>query len=172
MHDQLASGARRLNCVMSVHLNPLFVFASVPMCVHTCAHWPESSLLIHTKNVCTWVHASVHTCAHILCVHEQWRLWLVSACVHTCMGVFDGNCNNQQYLMCYPILVSMRITPNWWCISFEFGSGRFKRYSCIGVVYVGFGHWIYNIWSNLTQKRVWWLFLKMKLNTKLGCQTL
>ena len=26
------------------------------------------------------------------------------------MGLFDGNCNNQQYLKCYAILVSMRIT--------------------------------------------------------------
>ena len=38
MHDQLASGARRLNCVMSVHLDPFFVLASVRMCVH----WSES----------------------------------------------------------------------------------------------------------------------------------
>ena len=71
MHGQLASGARCLNCVMSVQLDPFFVLASVRMCLHTCAHWPDSSLLVHTKNVCTYVHASVRTCAHILCVHEQ-----------------------------------------------------------------------------------------------------
>ena len=44
---------------------------SVHMCVHTCAHWPESSLLVHTKNVCTCVHTSVHTCAQIFCVYKQ-----------------------------------------------------------------------------------------------------
>ena len=48
-----------------------------------CAHWPESSLLlVHTKNVCTFVHASVHKCSRILCVYEQWRLWPVCAHVH------------------------------------------------------------------------------------------
>ena len=32
--------------------------------MHTCAHWSESSLLTHTKNVCTCVHASVRMCVH------------------------------------------------------------------------------------------------------------
>ena len=79
--------------------------------VHTCAHWPESSLLIHTKNVCTCVHASVRMCVHTFFVctssEDSGR-----ACVHTCMGLFYGRCNNQQYLMCFPIPVSMRITPS------------------------------------------------------------
>ena len=39
--------------------------------VHMCAHWPESSLLIHAKNVCTCLHTCMHKCAHILCVYEQ-----------------------------------------------------------------------------------------------------
>ena len=81
MHGQLASGARFLNCHMSVHLDPFFECTSsedygqcahvctVHMCVHTYAHWLESSLLVHTKNVCKCVHASVHTCAH-MCTHS------------------------------------------------------------------------------------------------------
>ena len=73
--------------------------------VHTCAHWPESSLLIHTKNVCTCVHASVRMCVHTFfvctssedsgqCVHmcSHWpesslliHTKNVCTCLHTCM---------------------------------------------------------------------------------------
>ena len=80
--------------------------------VHTCAHWPESSLLIHTKNVCTCVHASVRMCVHTFFVCTSSEGSGQCACVHTCMGLFYGRCNNQQYLMCFPIPVSMRITPS------------------------------------------------------------
>ena len=60
-----------------------------------CAHWPESSLLVHTKNVCTFVHASVHKCSHILCVYEQWRLWPVCAHVHTLARVFTARTHKE-----------------------------------------------------------------------------
>ena len=65
--------------------------------VHTCAHWSESSLLIHTKNVCTCVHASAHTgqsLAHMLKtvrahVHT---LTMLCTCVHAsvrmCVHIF------------------------------------------------------------------------------------
>ena len=68
--------------------------------MHACAHWPESSLLVHTKNVCTFVHASVHKGSHILCVYEQWRLWPVCARVHTCMGLLYGLCMGLLYGCC------------------------------------------------------------------------
>ena len=53
--------------------------------VHTCAHWSESSLLIHTKNVCTCVHASVRMCmcTHSLCVRAVKTLVSVCTCART-----------------------------------------------------------------------------------------
>ena len=63
--------------------------------MHACAHWPESSLLVHTKNVCTFVHASMQTCAHILCVYEEWRLWPVRAHVHTLTRVFTAGTHKE-----------------------------------------------------------------------------
>ena len=63
--------------------------------MHACAHWPESSLLVHTKNVCTFVHASMQTCSHILCVYEQWRLWPVRAHVHTLTRVFTARTHKE-----------------------------------------------------------------------------
>ena len=73
--------------------------------VHTCAHWSESSLLIHTKNVCTCVYASVRMCVHTffvcrssensgqyvhMCAHWPESSLLihtknVCTCLHTCM---------------------------------------------------------------------------------------
>ena len=60
-----------------------------------CAHWSESSLLVHTKNVCTFVHASMQTCSHILCVYEQWKLWPVLAHVHTMTRVFTARTHKE-----------------------------------------------------------------------------
>ena len=150
MHGQLASGARCFNCVMSVHLDPFFVctssedLASVCMCVHTCAHRPESSLLVHTQ-VCTssvdsgqcvhlcahmhtlarvftarirkeYVHMCMQVCTHVhtffVCTSSEYSGQSVHACMHTCMGLLYRSFNNQQYLMCYPLLVSMRIAPS------------------------------------------------------------
>ena len=50
--------------------------------MHACAHWPESSLLVHTKNVCTCVHTCMYTFAHILCAVKT--LASVRMCAHTC----------------------------------------------------------------------------------------
>ena len=52
--------------------------------VHTCAHWPESSLLIHTKNVCTCVHASVRMCVHtfFVCTSSEDSCQCVHMCSH------------------------------------------------------------------------------------------
>ena len=53
--------------------------------VHTCAHWSESSLLIHTKNVCTCVHAGVRmcVCTYFLCVGAVKTLVRMCTCART-----------------------------------------------------------------------------------------
>ena len=52
--------------------------------VHTCAHWPESSLLIHTKNICTCVHASLRMCVHtfFVCTSSEDSGQYVHRCAH------------------------------------------------------------------------------------------
>ena len=52
MHEQLASGARCLNCVMSVHLDPFFMCTSSEdsgQCAHMCtlawAFFMETAIL-------------------------------------------------------------------------------------------------------------------------------
>ena len=45
------------------------------------AHWPESSLLVHTKSVCTCVHASVHMCdTFFVCMSSEDS----GQCAHAC----------------------------------------------------------------------------------------
>ena len=48
--------------------------------VHSSARWPESSLLEHTKNMCT-LHAQM--CLHSLCVRAVKTLANVCMCAHT-----------------------------------------------------------------------------------------
>ena len=57
--------------------------ASVRKCVHTCEHWPESSLLVRTKNVCTCVHASVRRCLYtfFVCTSSEDSGQYAHACI-------------------------------------------------------------------------------------------
>ena len=118
LHGWLVSGARCLYCVMSVHLDPFFVCASsdesgqcAHMCGHTCTQWPESSLLVHTKNVCTCVHASAHTCAQILCEYECTH-------VHTCFVFTNSEYSGQCAHACtiaWAFFMETAIINNIWC---------------------------------------------------------
>ena len=121
MHGQLASGVRCLNCVMSVHLDPFLVCTSSEdsgQCVHVCSYMRTPSRVFTArtqKNVCTYVHKCACKCAHMwthsLYVRAAMTLASVRMRAHL-HGLSYGSCNNQQYLMCYSILVSMHITPS------------------------------------------------------------
>ena len=73
MYGQLASGARCLNCVLSVHLDHFVVYTSSEdpgQCAHVCAHMRTLARVFiarNTKNMCTCVNASMYTCADITC---------------------------------------------------------------------------------------------------------
>ena len=131
MHGQLASGVRCLNCVMSVNLDQLLVCTNREdsgQCVHVCSYMRTPSRVFTARAHKECVHMCACKCAHMwthsLYVRAAKTLASLRMRAHL-HGLSYGNFNNQQYLMCYSILVSMRITPSWKGISFEFGSGRF-----------------------------------------------
>ena len=68
--------------------------------VHACALARVFTARTHKECVHTHAHTCMHTCAYILCVYEQWRLWPVCACVHTCMGLLYGRCMGLLYGRC------------------------------------------------------------------------
>ena len=99
MHGQLASGARCLNCVMSVHLDSFFVCTSsedsgqcVHMCVRavktlasvcTCAHTGQRLHCSYTQrmceHLCTLACTNVHT--FFVCTSSEDS----GQCAHACI---------------------------------------------------------------------------------------
>ena len=74
MHGRLGSGARCLNCVMSVHLDAFFVCTSSedwPVCACVCTHAQRGQSLharTHNERVHMCAYMCAHMCTHSLCV--------------------------------------------------------------------------------------------------------
>ena len=71
MHGQPASGARCLNCVMSVHLYPFFVCTSSEdsgQCAHVCAQMRALARVFTARTHKECVHMCAYKCAH-MCTH-------------------------------------------------------------------------------------------------------
>ena len=75
MHGQLASGARCLNCVLSVHLDHFVVYTSSEdhgQCAHVCAHMRTLARVFIARTHKEYVHMCAckyaHMCTHSLCV--------------------------------------------------------------------------------------------------------
>ena len=72
MHGRLASGARCLNCVMSVHLDAFFVCTSSEdsgQCAHVCAHMHTVARVFSARTHNERVHMCACKCAH-MCTHS------------------------------------------------------------------------------------------------------
>ena len=68
MHGQLASGARCLNCVLSVHLDHFVVYTSSEdpgQCAHVCAHMRTLArvFIARTHRICA--HVCMQVCTHV-----------------------------------------------------------------------------------------------------------
>ena len=71
MHGQPASGARCLNCVMSVHLYQFFVCTSSEdsgQCAHVCTHMHALARVFTARTHKECVHMCAYKCAH-MCTH-------------------------------------------------------------------------------------------------------
>ena len=72
MHGKLASGVRCLNCIMSVHLDPIVVCTSSEdsgQCLYVCAHMHILARVFTARTHKECVHMCACKCAHI-CTHS------------------------------------------------------------------------------------------------------
>ena len=68
MHGRPASGARCLNCVMSVYLDPFFVCTSSEdsgQCAHVCAHMHTVARVFTARTNKERVYMCASKCAHM-----------------------------------------------------------------------------------------------------------
>ena len=91
MHGQLASGARCLNCIMSVHLDPIVVCTSSEdsgQCVYVCAHMHILARVFtartHKECVLMRAHVCMQVCTYLHTFFVCTRNEDYGQCAHAC----------------------------------------------------------------------------------------